>query len=1315
MSYVAAAAGVTASLTSGTGTAGEALGDVLIGIENLIGSAYTDTLSGDAGANLLDGGAGNDSLSGGAGNDTLIGGAGADTLVGGDGFDLLSYATSTAGVTVLLSTGTAKGGHADGDVFSGIEHIIGSVFDDALIGSGVAELLEGGNGSDTLVGNGGGDTLWGGAGDDVLETSKVSVGYFDGGDGWDTLRLADQNAVVTGTTLNRLHNIEHIDLTAGNYQTLKLDTVTVASITGGVDNLFVTAGSTDTVNFAEPGWERVEDEAVGSIVYQVFLRDQSKVYVHRELHSNTLIAGSEVRVNSHTSSLQQNPEAARLADGGCVVIWRSQNQDGSGWGVYGQRYNAAGATVGGEFRVNSYTASNQYGPAVTALADGGFLVGWISEGQTGGTTGNAYGQRYDAAGQKVGAEFIIQPSLPAAYGHHDLALGELPDGSLVAVWSHANNTVMGRRFDAQGRPMGAEFQVGVIGSPSQGLPHLAMRPDGRFLVTWTTYGRDGGGAQEGVAARLYDASCTPLTGEFQVNVFTPNIQRFSRAAALEDGTYVITWTSFTQEGDAVNGGVYARRYGVNGQALTSEILVNSHVLDDQGGSYVTALEDGGFLIAWHSRGQDGSGYGVYAQRYNQSGQRMGSEFQVAETTADSQIWPTLVSRADGGFTAIWEQRGTTDSEISLRTFTYDHLMAPVVMTNDATVMVGTSIQAQILTAVGHPQGGEAVRNRFGSIVQYEFVDDTTAPGSGYFSVDGVRQAAGHSFLVGSAELSHVSFHAGSGAGTDTIKVRGFDGLRWSEWEDATVASLFVGNTITVGSEVRVNSHTSSLQQNPEAARLADGGCVVIWRSQNQDGSGWGVYGQRYNAAGATVGGEFRVNSYTASNQYGPAVTALADGGFLVGWISEGQTGGTTGNAYGQRYDAAGQKVGAEFIIQPSLPAAYGHHDLALGELPDGSLVAVWSHANNTVMGRRFDAQGRPMGAEFQVGVIGSPSQGLPHLAMRPDGRFLVTWTTYGRDGGGAQEGVAARLYDASCTPLTGEFQVNVFTPNIQRFSRAAALEDGTYVITWTSFGQDGSSAGVYARRYGANGQALTGEIQVNTYTLNDQAGSYVTALEDGGFLIAWHSGGQDGSGYGVYAQRYNQSGQRVGSEFQVAETTADSQIWPTLVSRADGGFTAIWEQRGTTDSEISLRVFKSSTIHGSIHGGIDSDVLVGGIGNDTLIGGGGQDTLTGGAGSDSFRYLSLADGLDTVADFQSGTDRIEFVHSAFSVLPIGQLDADRFALNAPSNADDRFVFNTETSLLSYDPDGSGAGAAIPIVTLNVGVLSASDIWVIASA
>ena len=213
ITYARSAAAVRVNLDKATAEGGEAAGDVFENVENIIGSPWDDWLRGDSndnalsggagddtliggggGNDMLNGGAGDDTLNGGAGDDTLNGGAGADLLTGGPGVDTISYAGSDAPVDIRIRHDHASGGHAEGDVYRDVEHVIGSDHNDrlsgvhrpegastggdnTLSGAGGDDLIFSGSGDDEANGDAGDDTLYGGAGNDML----------DGGAGADTL------------------------------------------------------------------------------------------------------------------------------------------------------------------------------------------------------------------------------------------------------------------------------------------------------------------------------------------------------------------------------------------------------------------------------------------------------------------------------------------------------------------------------------------------------------------------------------------------------------------------------------------------------------------------------------------------------------------------------------------------------------------------------------------------------------------------------------------------------------------------------------------------------------------------------------------------------------------------------------------------------------------------------------------------------------------------------------------------------------------------------------------------------------------------
>ena len=196
--YSSASAGVTVNLNlAGAQNTVGAGSDQLGSIENLVGSAFADTLTGNSVANQLFGFGGNDNLSGGAGDDIMDGGLGNDTLFGGAGVDTALYSAATGGVIVNLATGAAQNTVSAGiDTVTYTENLTGSNFADRLSGSSGANILLGGGGNDTLRGGVGNDTLNGGTGNDILEGGPGDD-VLDGGAGIDIANYAAASAAVT--------------------------------------------------------------------------------------------------------------------------------------------------------------------------------------------------------------------------------------------------------------------------------------------------------------------------------------------------------------------------------------------------------------------------------------------------------------------------------------------------------------------------------------------------------------------------------------------------------------------------------------------------------------------------------------------------------------------------------------------------------------------------------------------------------------------------------------------------------------------------------------------------------------------------------------------------------------------------------------------------------------------------------------------------------------------------------------------------------------------------------------------------------------
>lgn len=265
------------------------------GGDTLVGGTGNDTIYGGSttsqtgtGDDVISGGNGNDVIFAGDGNDTLQGGAGADTLYGGTGTDTASYSGSASAVNVNLSTNTATGGNATGDVLNSIEGVIGSGFNDTLTGSAGANYIDGGAGADTIAAGEGNDTVLGGEGNDTINAGagndSVSGGSgndsilggtgndtidggsgtdtIHGGDGADSILGGDGNDTIYGGAQTATATQEHLswigqgaggtNLAGGFTQDTGGMHVTASFVNNGSNTAIQTSGTTQYVGGGEP-------------------------------------------------------------------------------------------------------------------------------------------------------------------------------------------------------------------------------------------------------------------------------------------------------------------------------------------------------------------------------------------------------------------------------------------------------------------------------------------------------------------------------------------------------------------------------------------------------------------------------------------------------------------------------------------------------------------------------------------------------------------------------------------------------------------------------------------------------------------------------------------------------------------------------------------------------------------------------------------------------------------------------------------------------------------------------------------------------
>ncbi|MFS2024119.1 DUF4347 domain-containing protein [Massilia sp. CT11-137] len=276
--------GVAVNLVTGVATDNWGNTDKLVGIEDVSGSRYADTLTGnaadnslngddgndtifgDAGSDWLDGGNGADSLLGGLGMDQLSGGAGNDTIDGGADRDRVTYfndygtiAPTGKGVIVNLATGSATDNWGNTDKLVGIEDVSGSRYGDVLTGDANDNSFYGDDGNDTISGGAGNDWLDAGAGNDSLlggiGTDQLSGGAgndtIDGGDGRDNVTYDNDYGSIAPTGKGVVVNLATGVATDNWGNTDKL--VGIEAVAGSRYGDFITGNAGDNDLFGQDG------------------------------------------------------------------------------------------------------------------------------------------------------------------------------------------------------------------------------------------------------------------------------------------------------------------------------------------------------------------------------------------------------------------------------------------------------------------------------------------------------------------------------------------------------------------------------------------------------------------------------------------------------------------------------------------------------------------------------------------------------------------------------------------------------------------------------------------------------------------------------------------------------------------------------------------------------------------------------------------------------------------------------------------------------------------------------------------------------
>ena len=398
---------------------------------------------------------------------------------------------------------------------------------------------------------------------------------------------------------------------------------------------------------------------------------------------------------------------------------------------------------------------------------------------------------------------------------------------LLALGLTLNPVVFGQNFTSQA---GQYFAAGFLAG-DQTNPQLSIKPSGGYIV-WQDNITDSDGL--GISARRLDSSLSGSLGVFRVNSQGTKDQEKPQVAMLNNGGAVFVW----QGGKQGFQNIYARFMSSSNTWATSDLLVNTYTNSHHIDPVLICLTDGNVVMTWSSFDQDGSMQGLFAQRFSPSGQKIGGEFPITQTTAYNQRTPAIAGLTDGRFVVVWvseQQRFENSVDVYARFFSADGGAAG----NQFLINTATNICAN--PSVAASTGG-------GFAVAWGQKDLVVTTNSWDIFARTVSSAGlgGTVWRVNSHTYGDQYAPRISSVGVDYMVVwnsLGQDGSR-----EGVYGQFLSGNGSLAGNEFRVNTTTVSQQIHPTVSSDGSSRFLVAWTSFGGGINSFDLNAQRYGSA-----------------------------------------------------------------------------------------------------------------------------------------------------------------------------------------------------------------------------------------------------------------------------------------------------------------------------------------------------------------------------------------------------------------------------------------------------------------------------------
>ncbi len=569
------------------------------------------------------------------------------------------------------------------------------------------------------------------------------------------------------------------------------------------------------------------------------------------------------------------------------------------------------------------------------------------------------------------------------------------------------------------------------------------------------------------------------------------------SAAIDgNGNYAFAWIDYRDSQEQI----YAQFFNSSDQRIGSNFKVNDDPLTGNNSPFFAANNEGDFVIVWLRNYQD-----IMAQRFNKNGQRVGNNILVDNNPGWNTSEPSVAVSNDGSFIVMWSsQLYSGDSQVYAKPF-------------------------------------DNSGNPFGWII-----------------------------LVSESALGSSSIGGGR---TIAVDDAGNYCLTWSSSQASSSSKIYLQKINSSGQKVGNNILVSIPNDNSrnycrDIVSTKDGNFLFTWmKAFDYPGTGGGVFGRIYNSNGYFVTDEFMIYSEPSASWNPVYASSDKDSTFIVLWLRYDEH-------YLQKIKSNGEFIGETVMVRYNSTNIGYSYNSGLTDIFDNHFFIApefYERQDQNIYVQKFNIDLQPIGTFDKLhDDVGSANQKKSLVKFNLTGKSIVLW----EDQRNGRYDLYAQVYDENYNPIGNNLQINETNADYWQLydKEVNCLSDGSFVIAFNGSVDYNGEISVFLQRISTTGEKIGQNklVKEGNYYYDYKVALNVNSDDE--ILICWYNR------YGAYTRIYDKNLNILAPEKTLLQISNNNGFNPITVS-SDSAFNIFISyinydyQNYSSDNKIRGRFF----------------------------------------------------------------------------------------------------------------------------------------------